>query len=83
MTTRDKLEYQKRLRFLREARAKTASEQLKLAKAAEESDLTKRVVTLGDKENRVAKRGETPKAYNEVPKTRETSRVKEPVEAGD
>lgn len=83
MTTRDKLEYQKRLRFLREARAKTASEQLKLAKAAEESDLTKRVVTLGDKENRVPARGETPKAYNEVPKTRETSRVKDPLEAGD
>lgn len=83
MTTRDKLEYQKRLRFLREARAKTASEQLKLAKAAEESDLTKRMVTLGDKENRVPARGNTPKAYNEVPKTRETSRVKDPLEAGD
>lgn len=83
MLTRDKLEYQKRLRFLREARAKTASEQLKLAKTAEESDLTKPMVTLGDKENRVPARGETPKAYNEVPKTRETSRVKDPLEAGD
>lgn len=83
MLTRDKLEYQKRLRFLREAKAKTASKNLKLATKAEESDLTKRMVTLGDKENHVPARGETPKSYNEVPKTRETSRVKEPLEAGD
>jgi hypothetical protein len=83
MTTRDKLEYQKRLRFLREARAKTASEQLKLAKRAEESNLTKRMVTLGDKENRVPARGETPKAYNETPKTGEESLYKDPVEGGD
>ena len=83
MTTRDKLEYQKRLRFLREEKAKTASEKLKLATKAEESDLTKRMVTLGDKENRVPVRGETPKAYNEVPETRETSRVKDPLKAGD
>ncbi len=83
MLSREKLEYQKRLRFLREAKAKTASEKLKLATKAEESDLTKRVETLGDEENRVPSRGETPKEYNEVPKTRETSRVKKPVEAGD
>ena len=80
---RDKLEYQKKLRFLREARAKTASEQLKLAKRAEESDLTKPMVTLGDKENRVPARGETPKAYNETPKTGEESLYKDPVEGGD
>ena len=83
MTTRDKLEYQKRLRFLRESKAKTASEQLKLAKSAEESDLTKPMVTLGDKENRVPVRGETPKEYNETPKTGEESLYKEPVEGGD
>lgn len=83
MTTRDKLEYQKKLRFLREARAKTASEQLKLAKRAQESDLTKPMVTLGDKENRVPARGETPKAYNETPKTGEESLYEDPVEGGD
>ena len=83
MLTRDKLEYQKRLRFLREAKAKTASEKLKLATKAEESDLTKRMVTLGDEENRIPARGETPKEYNETPKTGEESLVKDPVEAGD
>lgn len=82
MLTRDKLEYQKRLRFIREAKdsAKTSSPELELAKAQEESDLTKPVVTLGDSENKIPSRGETPKSYNEVPKTAETSRVKKPVE---
>lgn len=83
MLTRDKLEYQKRLRFLREAKAKTASEKLKLATKAEESDLTKRMVTLGDEENRIPARGETPKEYNQTPKTGEESLVKDPIEAGD
>jgi hypothetical protein len=85
MLTRDKLEYQKRLRFIREAKekAKTASEELKLAKIKQEDSLTKPMTTLGDKENKVPARGETPKEYNEVPETRETSRVKKPVEAGD
>lgn len=83
MLSRDKLEYQKRLRFLREAKAKTASEELKLAKKAEESDLTKRMVTLGDEENRIPARGETPKEYNETPKTGEESLVKDPVESAD
>lgn len=85
MLTRDKLEYQKRLRFIREGKeaAKTASPELKLAKVKEEDALSKPMVTLGDKENRVPARGETPKEYNEVPETRETSRVEEPVEAGD
>lgn len=84
MLTRDKLEYQKRLRFIREAKeaAKTASPELKLAKVKEEDALSKPIVTLGDEKNQVPARGETPKAYNEVPKTRETSRVKDPVEAG-
>ena len=82
MLTRDKLEYQKRLRFLREAKAKTASEKLKLATKAEESDLTKPMVTLGDEENRVPVRGETPKEYNETPKTGEESLLKDPVDAG-
>lgn len=82
MLTRDKLEYQKRLRFLRESKAKTASENLKLATKAEESDLTKPMVTLGDEENRVPVRGETPKEYNETPKTGEESLLKDPVDAG-
>lgn len=85
MLTRDKLEYQKRLRFIREGKeaAKTASPELKLAKVKEEDALSKPMVTLGDKENRIPARGETPKEYNEVPETRETSRVEEPLEAGD
>ena len=85
MLTRDKLEYQKRLRFIRQAKeaAKTASPELKLAKVKEEDALSKPMVTLGNKENRVPARGETPKEYNEVPETRETSRVEKPVEAGD
>jgi len=85
MLTRDKLEYQKRLRFIRESKeaAKTASPELKLAKVKEEDALSKPMVTLGDKENRVPARGKTPKEYNEVPETRETSRVEKPVEAGD
>lgn len=85
MMSRDKLEYQQRLRFIREGKenAKTGSPELKLAKVKEEDSLSKPMVTLGDKENKVPARGETPKEYNEVPETRETSRVKEPVEAGD
>ena len=85
MLTRDKLEYQMRLRFIREGKeaAKTASPELKLAKVKEEDALSKPMVTLGDKENRVPARGETPKEYNETPKTGEESLVKEPVEAGD
>lgn len=85
MMSRDKLEYQQRLRFVREGKekAKTGSPELKLAKVKEEDNLSKPMVTLGDKENKVPARGETPKEYNEVPETRETSRVKDPVEAGD
>jgi len=85
MMSRDKLEYQQRLRFIREGKetAKTASPELKLAKVKQEDNLSKPMVTLGDKENKVPARGETPKEYNEVPKTRETSRVEEPLEAGD
>lgn len=85
MSTRDKLEYQKNLRFIREAsenKAKLGSPALKLAKIKQDSDLTKPVLTLGDKHNKIAQHKE-PKYANEVPKTRETSRVAEPVEAGD
>jgi hypothetical protein len=85
MTTRDKLEYQKRIRFIREGKeaAKTASPELKLAKVKDQDSLTKPMVTLGDAENRVPARGETPKEYNETPKTGEESLYKEPVEGGD
>lgn len=85
MTTRDKLEYQKRIRFIREGKeaAKTASPELKLAKVKDQDNLTKPMVTLGDAENRVPARGETPKEYNETPKTGEESLYKEPVEGGD
>lgn len=81
MTTRDKLEYQKRLRYLRESR--DAKEQLKLAKVAEESELTKRLVTLGDKDNHVPQRGQTSKESNEVPETSVSSRVKNPIKDGE
>lgn len=85
MSTRENLEYQKNLRFIREtadSKAKLGSPALKLAKVQQESDLTKPVLTLGDKHNKVAQHKE-PKSSNEVPKTRETSRVKDPVKDGD
>lgn len=85
MSTRENLEYQKNVRFIRETaenKAKLGSPALKLAKIKQESDLTKPILTLGDKHNKIAQRKE-PKYANEVPKTRETSRVAEPVEAGD
>jgi len=85
MSTRDKLEYQKTLRFIREGaenKAKLGSPALKLAKVQQDSDLTKPVLTLGDKLNKVAQH-EEPKSANEVPETRETSRCEKPVEDGD
>jgi len=85
MSTRDKLEYQKALRFVREsatAKAQLGSPELKLSKIQQESDLTKPVTTLGDKDNKVPPVKE-PKSANEVPKTRETSRVKDPIKDGD
>jgi len=85
MSTRDKLEYQKTLRFIREsatAKAQLGSPELKLSKIQQESDLTKPVTTLGDKDNKVPPVKE-PKSANEVPKTRETSRVKDPIKDGD
>ena len=85
MSTRDKLEYQKNLRFIREAaesKAKLGSPALKLAKIQQESDLTKPVTTLGDKDNKVPPVKE-PKSASETPKTRETSRVKDPIKDGD
>ena len=83
--SKDKLEYQKNLRFIREAaeaKAKLGSPALKLTKVQQESDLTKPVLTLGDKDNKVPPVKE-PKSANEVPETRETSRVSDPVKAGE
>lgn len=85
MSTRENLEYQKNLRFIREtadSKAKLGSPALKLAKVQQDSDLTKPVLTLGDKHNKVAQHKEL-KSANEVPKTRETSRVADPVKAGE
>jgi len=85
MSTRDKLEYQKNLRFIREAaesKAKLGSPELKLSKIQQASSLTKPVTTLGDKDNKVPPVKE-PKSASETPKTRETTRVKDPVKAGD